>query len=513
MNKLKIGLAILALGLFISLAPSCGGVVYVQPAGTVSGNIWDVSKDYSSGGVEGLTITISFKDDTGAWVEYYGNNNWSADDNFDPKGCQATDASGNFTCDFVENGEYLITITDGNGFYYEVDYIVEVYFESDYSGSNGEYGQEVNIDNNLGVLETPTNSSGYESSKLVDMLRIVLTWGEAGDYDSYWSYPRADYHHLMADKTSPFYPDLLTGNVTTVPTFASLGLPTDYIDNSDPSQGPNEGGNKFQFTSDPNTVTMKETGNPAPGDAYDINAAAGLYGPNWTFGPTDPIGARGVMYWNFTGTYSVSDQATVPLPEHPYTYEFNDGTKDVIAVGLDRDSFDGTEGPETIFLGGIPGNNWYAADGTTGTTNEFNDPAGDWNGGNIAEFGDDKTVPAYQVGFGQYSVGFYSNTANAQFPTSRFDSSFATAKVSVSIYNKDGARMWTFTVPNGDTATGQNIPMRFWRPFYGIYQVEKVSGGNLLENIKFIPGGFDPWLRTRNNFDAVKTNLRERTAK
>lgn len=540
MKKLQTAALLMAVAYSFGMAMACTPV-YLEPAGTVSGNVWHTSNGYNDeeGNVEGVEVDLMV-DSTGDGTydeSYYDTEIGSEEAEWEvPADCGTTDANGDFNCEFVEEGEYMVEITDPDESYNDVDYVMEVFFAEDAAiseedGEAGTYAEEAVLDQPLGITggdgDYPSDAEATDGTGM--FVRIVLTWGDASDYDAYWSYPRADYHHLMDDVTSPFYPDYLTLESSTVPRFDVTGLPTDFWDNSTTTDGPSSGVDKFSYQSDAETQTLTEAGTDA-GD-FAIDAASGIYPADWDFsgvtltegGASARLGTRGVMYWHYNQSYTTT--STPPTADAPYTYMVDydgNGTYESpanIAVGLDKDAYCGSPdpdtcangGPETIFLGGIPSNNWFEADGTTGTTSDFNDPLQAWNGGNGAAFGDGLTNPAYYVGLGQYTVSFYSNEQDDALPASRYDSSFATTVGAVSVYARSGDRLWTFVIPEGNSDAGTTLQFRNWRPFYGVYQVEMLTaGGTIEENLKIIPAGFDNDILTRNGLSGITTSLRTR---
>lgn len=538
MKKLQTAALLMTVAFSFGMASACG-VTYLEPAGTVSGNVWHTSSGYNDdeADVEGVEVDLMYDaEGTGEYDDsYYETGVESEETEWEvPADCGTTDANGEFNCEFVDDGEYMVEITDEDGSYNDVDYVIDVFFAEDAAvAEDGTYEEAAELEQPLGVNGGTDNPSDYEDPTTGEgaFVRIVLTWGDASDYDAYWSFPRGDYHHLMDDVTSPFYPDYMTLQSSTVPRFDTTGMPSDFWDNSTTTSGPtNDAGSvKLTYQSDATTQTLTETGTGA--GAFAITPANGIYPADWDFsgsgvtGASMNLGTRGVMYWHYNQIYTTT--STPPSAESPYTYSIDINgdstyTTDEIAVGLDKDAYCGSPdpdtcangGPETIFLGAIPTNNWFEADGTTGTSSDFNDTALDWDGGSGVTFGDEQTIEAYYVGLGQYTVSFYSNQQDDAFPASRYDSSFATTVGSVSAYAKSGDRLWTFVIPEGNTDAGTTLEFRNWRPFYSVYQVENLDGDTTLEeNVKIVPAGFDNDILTRNGLGGITASLRTRSAK
>jgi hypothetical protein len=457
----------------------------------------------------------------GTYENYYEGDEEGVEDCTDGP-CVTTDAEGDFTAPEMEDGEYMFSMEDPSDTYGDVDYVVEVVNDSEVDEDTGEYTADIDLAEEVGSFGV-TNSTGASDGTF----RIVLTWMDDSDYDAYWSFPRYDFHNLMDDSTSPFYPDHMTlnrfvddwnglGDTTpmTVPTFCDgCASPTQGWDSSakfDQSVTTTDlefGGNPFRFISDTTTTQYGENVTAAvagEGDNFNITDTTVVFD-----GTTGGEAPRGLMYWDFWGT-GVFASADAPLA---YTIDIpGEGT--VTTVGMDNDSYVGSQGAETIFINHIPNNNWFDRTDGMSLDGGSDEIAMAYDAGD--DFGDEFDVPAWEVGMGQYTVVFYSNvsdeTDGADNVAPQSDSTFATSKAAVNIYSKTGARLWTFVVPDGNADEGQTLPFRNWRPFTAVYQAEENNGdtSNVDEAIKIQPVGFDKKWFFRNGFGGFKTNIGSR---
>jgi len=536
---MKLRLALAGMGLML-LSTACGEdtTVYQEPGGTVRGNVWDVSEDYTnsdSDSVEGIDVVFYYDGDgDGALDENYGSEYDFPDEwDIDTTATVETDANGNWECPGVTDGEYLVSFEEDTDTYADVDYVVDVFFPDDSAidDETGLFADDAVLEQPLGVIEEATIDTNGPADGYV---RIVLTWGKTdlngdgtidggdSDYDAYWSFPRADYNGWRDDFSSPFYPDQITGMDHTAPSFCNAcfgqGFPSDKFDNSTDTSGPTDdaGTNPVRMIADEPTIQLSENNGAAVTPNYgitytgnfDISAAnvAMQYG-NMLVGDQ---GTRGLIYWGADGRDTDINPRPNPADPVVYTIENDPGTDTtaVIAVMLQNDSLKGSEGPETLLLGAIPNNNWWKYTGP-GSADDYATTVG-------AAFGEGFADPAYEVGMGQYTVSFYSVTVNSVNTESRYLSPFAEVRPAVNIYNGAGERMWTFTTPEPGPglevlANSTFIPNRNWRPFYAMYQVEDRTGDGITpgadEFVKFIPGDFDNYFAFRSGVDGVTLGL------